>query len=117
MQLKLYLIKVIRVSFEVVQPTIFTFTSFYFLMFKVLREKCSNVKNGLFYVGPFYVYCVRSVQIRNYFWSVFSCIRIEYRYLLTQWYFWPLLSVFSFIFYNLNYISKKWLELSFSERA
>ena len=23
-------------------------------------------------------YCVKSVQIRSYFWSVFSCIRIEY---------------------------------------
>ena len=23
-------------------------------------------------------HCVKSVQIRNYFWSVFSCIRIEY---------------------------------------
>ena len=23
-------------------------------------------------------YCVKSVQIRSYFWSVFSCIRTEY---------------------------------------
>ena len=23
-------------------------------------------------------HCVKSVQIRSYFWSVFSCIRIEY---------------------------------------
>ena len=26
--------------------------------------------------------CVKSVQIRSYFWSVFSCIRTEYRDLL-----------------------------------
>ena len=32
------------------------------------------------------VHCVKSVQIRSYFWSVFSCIRIEYG---------PYLSVFS----------------------
>ena len=25
-----------------------------------------------------YKHCVKSVQIRSYFWSVFSCIRIEY---------------------------------------
>ena len=24
------------------------------------------------------IYCVKSVQIRSYFWSVFSCIRTEY---------------------------------------
>ena len=27
-------------------------------------------------------HCVKSVQIRSYFWSVFSCIWIEYRDLL-----------------------------------
>ena len=25
--------------------------------------------------NPFYLHCVKSVQIRSYFWSVFSCIR------------------------------------------
>ena len=29
-------------------------------------------------------YCVKSVQIRSYFWSVFSCIRTEYEYLLRK---------------------------------
>ena len=29
-------------------------------------------------------HCVKSVQIRNYFWSVFSCIRTEYRKILTR---------------------------------
>ena len=28
------------------------------------------------------IHCVRSVQIRSYFWSVFSCIRTEYGDLL-----------------------------------
>ena len=29
--------------------------------------------------NPFYLHCVKSVQIRSYFWSVFSCIRAKYR--------------------------------------
>ena len=29
-------------------------------------------------------HCVKSVQIRSYFWSVFSCIRIEYRKIRTR---------------------------------
>ena len=29
--------------------------------------------------NPFYLHCVKSVQIRSYFWSVFSCIRPECR--------------------------------------
>ena len=30
------------------------------------------------------VHCVNSVQIQSYFWSVFSCIRIEYRKIRTR---------------------------------
>ena len=29
-------------------------------------------------------YCVKSVKIRSYFWSVFSCIRIEYKKIRTR---------------------------------
>ena len=29
-------------------------------------------------------YCVKSVQIRSYFWAVFSCIRNEYRKIQTR---------------------------------
>ena len=29
-------------------------------------------------------HCVKSVQIRSYFWSIFSCIRIEYRKIRTR---------------------------------
>ena len=29
-------------------------------------------------------YCLKSVQIRSYFWSVFSCIRTEYRKIRTR---------------------------------
>ena len=32
----------------------------------------------------FHLHCVKSVQIRAYFWSVFSCIRTEYRKILTR---------------------------------
>ena len=35
----------------------------------ILYASCNN-----FFVGSD---CVKSVQIRSYFWSVFSCIRIE----------------------------------------
>ena len=31
-----------------------------------------------------YFHCVKSVQIRSYFWSVFSCIRTGYRKLRTR---------------------------------
>ena len=30
------------------------------------------------------VHCVRSVQMRTFFWSVYSCIRTEYRDLLLK---------------------------------
>ena len=30
------------------------------------------------------LHCVKSVQIRSYFWSVFSCIQSEYRKILTR---------------------------------
>ena len=33
-------------------------------------------------------HCVKSVQIRSYFWSVFSCIRIEYGDLLHKSPYW-----------------------------
>ena len=32
----------------------------------------------------FYSFCVKSVQIRGYFWSVFSCLQIEYRKIQTR---------------------------------
>ena len=36
-----------------------------------------------FYVQKEY-HCVKSVQIRSYFWNVFSCIRAEYRKIRTR---------------------------------
>ena len=54
-----------------------------------LREKCTNKK--LFLVRTFLYsdwirifHCVKSVQIRSYFWSVFSFIRTEYGDLLRK---------------------------------
>ena len=32
-----------------------------------------------------YLHCVKSIQTRSYFWSVFSCIRIEYRHLFRKY--------------------------------
>ena len=47
--------------------------------------KCKNhalilQRAELFVMGVF-LHCVKSVQIWSYFWSVFSCIWIEYGYL------------------------------------
>ena len=49
----------------------------------------SNIKKKKFYsekrlvlkwgTGGFYNHCVKNVQIRSYFWSVFSCIWTQYR--------------------------------------
>ena len=38
--------------------------------------KCAPKRCTYFHFN--YLHCVKSVQIRSYFWSVFSCIRIEY---------------------------------------
>ena len=39
----------------------------------------STLDNGEYYIHNKHVrHCVKSAQIRSYFWSVFSCIRIEY---------------------------------------
>ena len=43
-------------------------------LFRLIRITCS------------YSHCVKSVQIRSFFWSVFSCIRAEYRKILTRKY-------------------------------
>ena len=47
--------------------------------------KCFGLYTKIYYTkyqDPLYLWwikhCVKSVQIRSYFWSVFSCIRIEY---------------------------------------
>ena len=36
------------------------------------------------YVPKNWIHCVKIVQIRNYFWSLFSCIRTEYRKIWTR---------------------------------
>ena len=43
------------------------------------------------------IYCVKSVQIRSYFWSVFSCIRTEYRPEIT-----PYLDTFHAVIIHIN---------------
>ena len=36
-------------------------------------------------INPLIHHCVKSAQVRNFFWSVFSCIRTEYRDLLCKY--------------------------------
>ena len=63
-----------------------TFRNFY----RVLAIQISKKNNELTLVIFSYIqifqkrHCVKSVQIRSYFWSVFSCIRIEYRKMRTR---------------------------------
>ena len=44
------------------------------------KEKKKRIYRRLYigFVNLSMAQCVNSVQIRSYFWSVFSCIRIEY---------------------------------------
>ena len=46
-------------------------------------KNMSNMEgNKKYNMGTFH--CVKSVQIRSFFWSVFSCIRTEYRKIRTR---------------------------------
>ena len=47
-------------------------------------------------------HCVKSVQIRSYFWSVFSCIRIEYGDLLRVQVYAVFYKIFSFTIRRVN---------------
>ena len=47
-------------------------------------RKMFNLKNSLIGIQVSIIHCVKSVQIRSFFWSVFSCIRTEYRDLLRK---------------------------------
>ena len=53
-------------------------------------QYCKHTSNSLFYKTNFIktsrvaFHCVKSVQIRSYFWSVFSFIRTEYRKIWTR---------------------------------
>ena len=62
--------------YKPVAPTnLGTWSSFVFLtIWSLLFEHSSN----------FNVHCVKSVQIRSFFWSLFSCIRTEYGELLVN---------------------------------
>ena len=44
----------------------------------VYQKPPKNVMRTTIYINCAKDHCVKSVQIRNYFWFVFSCIRIEY---------------------------------------
>ena len=54
------------------------------------------------------LHCVKSVQIRSYFWSVFSCIRIEYGDLLRYYgpEITPYLDTFHAVLVLLNFFGK-----------
>ena len=58
---------------------VFLFVSFRFSKYKLcLYALMSNI----LLIIP--IHCVKSVQIRSYFWFVFSCIRTEYRKIRTR---------------------------------
>ena len=43
-----------------------------------------SLKPGIFEI-LFVLHCVKSVQIRSFFWSLFPCIRTEYGDLRSKW--------------------------------
>ena len=55
------------------------------IVFSVKNFPKWYLRQNLEYECTWYVvHCVKSVQIRSYFWSVFSCIYTEYRDLLRK---------------------------------
>ena len=54
------------------------FASVYFFFNIVIGEANSDNQRNLFKNCTGNLHCVKSVQIRSFFWSVFSCIRTEY---------------------------------------
>ena len=70
-------------------PLFFSYLYFYFLF--ISQKQPSRQGTGfpmqgfqlqIYWVAP--RHCVNSVQIRSYFWSVFSCIQSEYRKIRTR---------------------------------
>ena len=56
----------------------------------------------------FYLHCVRSVQIRSFFWSVFSCIRTEYGDLCSVMGYGGVMGVYFFLTIRFPYPVKLW---------
>ena len=50
--------------------------------FRVRKSNCDDIFSSSNHDFFNTLHCVKSVQTRSYFWSVFSCIRIEYGDLL-----------------------------------
>ena len=46
-----------------------------FISYDDVSQQSTGIKN---FSMMFRAHCLKSVQIRSYFWSVFSCIRTEY---------------------------------------
>ena len=55
------------------------------MIFKLFKDICKVYFSSYFGMVAFSFrhHCVKSVQIRSYFWSVFSCIQSEYRKIRT----------------------------------
>ena len=48
------------------------------ILIVIIFRICFRISLNCWSKKPFAIHCVKSVQIRSYFWSVFSCIRTEY---------------------------------------
>ena len=53
-------------------------------LFNQLDDKQGTWSNNLTFAKYLFSHCVKSVQIRSFFWSVLSCIRTEYRKIRTR---------------------------------
>ena len=88
----------------------FFFLFIFFLIFALLYFFIYLFIYFIFW-GVLICHCVKSFQVRSYFWSVFSCIRTEYGKIRTRKNF--VFAHFSRSVCNLNYINILALALSF----
>ena len=62
-----------------------------------------------FWISQDYIHCVKSIQIRSYFWSVFSCIWFEFGALL--------LDTFYAVIRHRTCLNRSWLYLNMPDHV
>ena len=63
------------------------FGHFHAVFFRYFKNRCTVIKQwrGIVWIlKRAFNHCVKSVQIRSYIWSIFSCIQSEYRKIRTR---------------------------------
>ena len=105
------------------------FRKIFLRQFSLPQEIFRKEENGItgniskcswYYVTLSFIHCVKSIQIQNYFWSVFSCIQSENRKIrirnnsvfghFTQW-----SSLFSMITFLLTHAKFKFMNTGYDD--